>query len=162
MSKLVSHCQSPIEEMFAAAMLDWFGEDTDQISYREPCDLAVLIRAYEGRKQVFPAVACAPQVRVGNYISDFMFVAQRAGGGQPILVAVECDGHDFHVKNKQQVARDRSRDRAFSSCGIHVMRFTGSEIHRDAVACADEAYEAIFGMYCKTVDDLWDAERASA
>lgn len=163
MSKLVSNCQSPIEEKFAAALLDWFGgEDSDQITFRESCDLGVLIKAYAGTTQIFPPVGCAAQVHAGNYIVDFMFVAQRAGGGHPLMVAVECDGHEFHARTKQQVARDRSRDRTLTSCGIHVMRFTGSEIHHDATACADEAYNAIYDMYCRSLEDHWADARASA
>lgn len=46
-------------------------------------------------------------------------------------LAVECDGHDFHAKTKEQVARDRSKDRAATLSGIEFFRFTGSEIWRD-------------------------------
>jgi hypothetical protein len=55
----------------------------------------------------------------------------------PILI-VECDGHDFHERTKEQARRDRSRDRYMTSLGFRVLRFTGSEIHRDAEACAQE------------------------
>jgi very-short-patch-repair endonuclease len=38
-------------------------------------------------------------------------------------------------RNKEQAAKDKSRDRELAGMGIQVMRFTGSEIHRDAAKC---------------------------
>lgn len=51
---------------------------------------------------------------------------------------VECDGHDFHERTKDQAARDRSRDRSAQMDGIPVFRFTGSELWRDAWGCAKQ------------------------
>jgi very-short-patch-repair endonuclease len=56
-------------------------------------------------------------------------------------VVLEADGHDFHERTKEQAARDRSRDRAMTAAGITVLRFTGSEIWRDPMRCASEAYQ---------------------
>ncbi len=53
-------------------------------------------------------------------------------------VLVECDGHDFHEKTKEQARRDKQRDRKLSAAGYQVLRFTGSEIHADAEKCAQE------------------------
>lgn len=60
-----------------------------------------------------------------------------AGTGKYVCI-VECDGHDFHERTKEQAKRDRSRDRAFQSAGIPVFRFTGSEIYADSLKCARE------------------------
>jgi very-short-patch-repair endonuclease len=49
---------------------------------------------------------------------------------------VECDGHDFHERTKEQAANDRSRDRAMAMLGLTVLRFTGSEIWNDPMGCA--------------------------
>lgn len=51
---------------------------------------------------------------------------------------VECDGHDFHERTKDQAKRDRSRDRRAILGGIEVMRFTGSEIWNDPWGCAGD------------------------
>lgn len=51
---------------------------------------------------------------------------------------VECDGHDFHERTKEQAQRDRARDRAFQAAGIPVFRFTGSEIYASPTKCARE------------------------
>lgn len=70
-----------------------------------------------------------------NYFAD---MAIEIIGTFEYVCIVECDGHDYHERTKEQAARDRSRDRAFQSIGIPVFRFTGSEIHEDATKCARE------------------------
>lgn len=54
-------------------------------------------------------------------------------------IVIECDGHDFHERTKQQAKNDKSRDRAIQAKGIPVLRFTGSEIWANPDACAKEA-----------------------
>lgn len=49
----------------------------------------------------------------------------------PDPIFVECDGHDFHERAKEQAERDRSSDRAVQAAGIPILRFTGREIWRD-------------------------------
>jgi very-short-patch-repair endonuclease len=56
-------------------------------------------------------------------------------------LVVECDGHDFHERTKEQAAKDRSRDRSLSGQGYDVFRFTGSELWRDPWGCADQVYD---------------------
>ena len=51
-------------------------------------------------------------------------------------VVVECDGHNFHEKTKEQAAKDKARDRDFQSIGLPVIHFTGSEIFNKAQECA--------------------------
>lgn len=84
-------------------------------------------------------VDIAPQYPVGRYKLDFL-LSMHFGGQCVSCLGVEVDGHEFHQKTKQQVERDRCRDRYIMSQGIPVVRFTGSEVYRDAEACAYEAY----------------------
>jgi very-short-patch-repair endonuclease len=72
------------------------------------------------------------QLAIGRYIADLAFVAL------PERVVVECDGHEFHERTPAQAAHDRRRDRWMQANGWAVLRFTGSEIHRDPNGCADE------------------------
>lgn len=72
------------------------------------------------------------QVRMGRYTVDF--VIERNGRE----VVVEVDGHDYHERTKEQAAHDRKRDRWMAAQGHKVMRFTGSEVWKDAVACVRE------------------------
>lgn len=82
------------------------------------------------------------QCPVGKYIADFAirrfdFINTPDECETPILI-VECGGHDFHERTKEQAAHDRSRDREMSLAGYHVMRFTGSEIWKDPGKCAEQ------------------------
>lgn len=56
------------------------------------------------------------------------------------LVAIECDGHDFHEKTKKQAQHDKRRDRDLQILGWSVARFTGSEIVRDPRAASRSSY----------------------
>lgn len=61
-------------------------------------------------------------------------------------VFVECDGHEFHERTKEQAIRDRSRDREMQIAGIPVLRFTGREIYRNPFACVDQVLECLIGQ----------------
>jgi len=61
-------------------------------------------------------------------------------------LVVECDGYEYH-KDKNKFERDRKRDRVLKANSFEVMRFAGSEIHRDAPGCA---YEVI-----KYIEENW-------
>lgn len=92
-------------------------------------------------------VAVFPQVKIGQFRVDFlcalpMFLIKEDRFSCQYL-AVECDGHDFHEKTKEQAARDKARDRALLINGVPSMRFSGSEIWRDVFACV------------KSVDDFF-------
>jgi len=69
----------------------------------------------------------------GKYRADFVVILPPSG-----LVVVECDGHDFHEKTKEQAARDKKRDRDIQIDGWRVLRFTGSEIYANADRCAQD------------------------
>lgn len=84
------------------------------------------------------------QVQVAGWRVDFVLHYPAFGNGddeagEPILsrLLIECDGHDFHERTKEQAARDRSRDRAAQHEGLPILRFTGSEIWSDPMFCAD-------------------------
>lgn len=61
-------------------------------------------------------------------------------------LAIECDGHDYHDRTKQQAAYDRSRDRDLLKLDISTIRFTGSEIHHSPDRCAADVW-AIVRMF---------------
>lgn len=77
----------------------------------------------------------APQVEIGMYRVDFVFVKGALIGRRDKWIVIECDGHDFHDKTKEQAARDKARDRFLSANVARVLRFTGSEIYRDVGGC---------------------------
>lgn len=70
-----------------------------------------------------------PQFHIGKYRIDFVI--------ERLKIAIELDGHDYH-KTKEQRTYDASRERFLQRQGWQVVRFTGSEIWRNAKKCADE------------------------
>lgn len=84
------------------------------------------------------------QYPVSSYRVDFLIEQfkhdpeSKDGFGFSRAVIVECDGHEFHEKTKQQAKRDRQRERAIQALGYQILRFTGSEIFNDPFKCAEE------------------------
>lgn len=81
-----------------------------------------------------------------SYLSDMSARGVISATPPDSVLAIECDGHDFHEKTKAQALRDKGRDRHLLSHGINTIRFVGSEIYRDPVACAGEAASLLVGL----------------
>jgi very-short-patch-repair endonuclease len=79
-----------------------------------------------------------PQFPLEQFRFDF---AIRTKGRPKPLILVECDGKDFHSSSEQQ-ANDALKDAAASNARIRLIRFTGSEINRDADGCVSYALAA--------------------
>jgi very-short-patch-repair endonuclease len=134
-------CESPIEELYMAGV---FASGIDNSS-------PVHVYAggtYRPETELFDGDHLWPQAHIGNYRVDFLFV--NVSRGRRRLVVVECDGHDFHERTKEQAAADKARDRFLVGHGYQVLRFTGSEIYRDP-----------FGCWAETLNVLWDVADAA-
>lgn len=131
--------QSPIEDMLLGAML-WMKLDWSGLPKFDP------FQGPAEHKDSGPAKTLefwiTSQAKVAGFKVDFLvwFRLKNAVGG----VAVECDGHAFHEKTKEQAASDKKRDRAIVTAGFPVLRFTGSEIYRDVVGCAEQVKDTLF------------------
>jgi len=77
-------------------------------------------------------------IPLGQWTAHADIALVRAVGRREVRIAIELDGHEFHQRTKEQVERDYSRDRALARAGWIVVRFSGSEVWRDAGACALE------------------------
>ena len=93
-----------------------------------------------------------PQAQIGEFRVDFLIHAMnvKASGENRAWrrLVVECDGHNFHERTKEQAAKDRARDRWLTSKDYDVFRFTGSELWRDPMACAEQVTDwAIKGWF---------------
>ena len=66
----------------------------------------------------------------GKFRLDFAII----DAATDTFVAVECDGHEFHERTKEQAQHDKARDRALTADGWRVLRFTGSEVWADPQA----------------------------
>jgi very-short-patch-repair endonuclease len=145
---------SPIEEALRAALLRpipryWIIDGTDHASAipEKWGDFANVARWIEpiiwlddDDDRHNTAIYIYRSVSVLSYRVDLMleFGVRR--------LAIECDGHEFHDRTKQQAAYDRSRDRELLRIGIPTIRFTGSEIVHSPERCADEAYKCLLAL----------------
>ncbi len=75
------------------------------------------------------------EVKINAYSVDFLLQPQTG------YIAIECDGHEYHDRTKQQAAYDRARDRDLLRLGITTIRFTGSEIHHSIDRCVADIYD---------------------
>lgn len=81
-----------------------------------------------------------PQYQIGLYRLDFALV--NVPGCRLLKVAIELDGHDYHSSQDQR-NHDTDRERWLMRHGWQVVRFTGSQINRDAEACVRETVELV-------------------
>jgi very-short-patch-repair endonuclease len=86
------------------------------------------------------------QFNIEAFRVDFLF----AIGGLPFGLVVECDGHDFHERTKEQAKRDRARDRRLQQIGYTVFRFTGSELWNDPRGCAIQVWAWLNRQHYRT------------
>jgi very-short-patch-repair endonuclease len=87
----------------------------------------------------------AVKIEAKTYYLDFL-LALLLPNDKSVQIAIECDGHDFHEKTKQQARADKQRERALIKAGYTVVRFTGSEIYADPHKCADEIYDVTINL----------------
>lgn len=92
------------------------------------------------------SVQLAPQLPVettdGRFTLDFA-VTHNNPALRSFRIGIELDGHEFHEKTKNQVVHDKQRERAIVRAGVSVMRFSGSEVYRNARKCVSEIADYI-------------------
>lgn len=123
-----SGCKSPIEIIMALAL------DIASIKM-----LGTLVNALYLETQV--EINCGDK----KYYADFCFDTDTLDIDviKPYKLVVECDGHEFHEKTKEQVARDNERDMNLKMNGYDVIHFSGSQIFNDPLKCAFEVIRLI-------------------
>lgn len=134
---------SPIEKLFSMALIIRVRFSINNYALALPLSN---IRE-DGRRpynEVCHDLVFVPQAQLPWGRVDF--VVQRPIRGRDDMamwrnLIVECDGHDFHERTKDQAARDRSRDREAQLAGFTIFRFTGAELWRDAWGCAGKVLE---------------------
>lgn len=141
---LADHCGSPIEKLLLAALF---------ADHRIGPTSIVFMGQYKpsDRHKADETIYIYQQAEVGKYRADFLIYDRSVPAelAEPRWMIVECDGHDFHERTKEQARHDKQRDRFFQSKGYKVLRFTGSEIWQDAEGCANEIINEL------QVDDAW-------
>lgn len=134
LENLAKRTTSPIERVMGMALFYRLTlEDVWMTTFTQDINLGTLPAPSKDGVNLYA------QARVGRYTADFLIVAKHKN--HLVGIVVECDGHDFHDRTKKQAAHDRQRDRWMALRGLHVMRFTGSEIWADPAQAADDVFE---------------------
>lgn len=119
-------CESPIEVIALLELMKW-------VPIVGPTDKPNVIAQYH----------------IGKHRVDFLVEYS------VYKFVVECDGHDFHERTKEQVSRDKKRDREIVSKGYTVFRFSGSEIWRSPQIVTDYLDAALSEEYGAYIHDKY-------
>jgi very-short-patch-repair endonuclease len=151
--------ESPIEKAMLSALMVAGYESAEAVRVRY-----VDKQGFEhddGDEESFSNLVIEIQKPIGKYKADFVLTyrehgpdferATNAKDGSEIPgsawytneLILECDGHDFHDRTKEQASHDRKRDRALQDLGFQVFRYTGSDIWKNVFACAREALKSV-------------------
>ena len=132
-----SKCQSPIESTLLGAMIIVFTRHHFSLHLGSDLDdhVGKVIYKSSHRNSV---ISIVPQKKLDTYQVDFLITIYSPENDYKKSLIIECDGHDFHEKTKQQIAADKKRERHLQSLGYHIFRFSGSEITKDTMHCAEE------------------------
>jgi very-short-patch-repair endonuclease len=136
-------CESPIERIMGAELsfITIFGVRARKFGI-PPFKRSALDKIERLENLTDYEIEVWPQQKIGDYRVDFLLLARFRDTGSLdrdlVRIVIECDGHDFHERTKEQAARDRGRDRFMQRAGYKVFRFTGSEIYHSPETCSDE------------------------
>lgn len=114
--------ESPMEALFAASMR--------------------IIHKMDDYESIFRFEQFRSQVVIGRYRLDFAICGEGSRG--TYRIGVEIDGHEFHDRTKEQASSDRRKDRELTTTGWRIIRFTGSDVHRNGLGCAKELCELVY------------------
>lgn len=147
-----SLCESPIERQLLLAYLQIYPctvvSDVDLRGQRTHLFVDRDIDSRSDWVSFCPQMSIFIRKRRVQFRPDFVFMhmvedVENARVNCLKNVIVEVDGHDFHERTKEQAQRDKSRDRLLQRQGFSVLRYTGSEIFRDAESVVREIREFI-------------------
>jgi very-short-patch-repair endonuclease len=77
------------------------------------------------------ALTIEPQASILEFRVDFLLTVFGLTSGIKKQAVIECDGHNFHERTREQASRDRARDNLLRLGGYIPLRYTGSDIWRD-------------------------------
>lgn len=152
-------CQSPAEQAMLLALLgdDGCGFRLGVPSFWMGC--AAKLRIKHAFASSLAGVLLTLQVPIGPYRLDFAIVDLRPN---PVhCLGIEVDGHDFHERTKEQIKRDKHRDRWMKGAGLEVLRFSGSEIYNSPADCMFDIYNVIHSQAIRGRSNPWPALNAA-
>lgn len=119
-------CESPIEQLLFLHLLEMYFDERYQLKIYDPnSDLRITPQE---------------EIKIDGKRYRIDFEIKVTLNNKTHYFAIECDGHEFHEKTKEQATKDRKRERKLIEHGYHVIRFTGSEIWEDPAGCAYEVF----------------------
>lgn len=119
---------SPIESILGAAIMLCFQKGGKPLALsHEPSSAA-------------SGLLLIPQFKWLIYRSDWAIYNPKTTGA----LLIECDGKEFH-SGPERIAHDAKKDQSAHDLGFLTMRFTGSQIHRNADGCAAEIFGFVYG-----------------
>ncbi len=152
---LFSEVESPIEEAMLCALCAAAHEHVDNVRYKRR---GYIFGDFTDQTDL---LLIEPQAKLGEYRADFLLTytctvpdpdsQRKLKDGTSICgvksatfqLIVECDGHDYHERTKEQASKDKKRDRELKKLGFEVFRYTGSDIWKNPISCASESIEAL-------------------
>ncbi len=146
----VAVCDSPLERAFlyAFTIVGW-----------DLCD-GVLVRTEATASGLLATrgawVEIQPQAQIEPDRVDFLLAMRIRSGDddRAARMVVECDGHEWHERTREQANRDRARDRRIQSTDLAVFRYTGSELWADVFDAASNAVEELNRRFDDGRDDV--------
>ena len=130
-------CGSPIEQLLSLAL--------EELNIKNIYKFNPFIDVVEIEKQ--KEIQCENK----KYRVDFLIPVIYKNQENKCFV-IECDGHEFHQKTKEQVERDNTRMRNLQKAGYEVVRFSGTEIWHRPYKCANEVLNIILSK-CKYIKE---------
>lgn len=134
----LAKCESPIEKIIFTSIYTNASEFFEVYVATSKEDAEIITT--DSRRDY---VLIEPQWHWTAFRCDFRISTFRFWDNRKASVIVECDGHEFHEKTKEQAQRDKSRDRQFLLAGMSVLRFTGSEIWKNPTVCTAQIFAAL-------------------
>ncbi|WP_315833926.1 DUF559 domain-containing protein [Bradyrhizobium prioriisuperbiae] len=148
MERIDNYGTTPIERLFGAAVVLHTRHVRDSWFKQVMFVTAVQAEAVKRRRDAKEWIFIQKQAQLPGWRVDYIFNVyggriREPNSGIPgwRKLIVECDGHDFHERTKEQASKDRGRDREAQTSGFEIFRFTGSELWRDPMGCAKQVMD---------------------
>jgi len=121
-------CESPIEKLFYFVL-----------------NIIIFHKFSSTKREFYMYLSVSPQYEIERangkkYRVDFYIEHHSMKEGTLGLI-VECDGHDFHEKTKEQVAYRNDRDMELKKLGYDVIHLSGSQIYNEPFKYARQVLE---------------------
>lgn len=121
---LLEECESPIEKIMLMALCI------------AECQYKIIDKYSYG-------IGILPQIPILKYRVDIDIEIVNLNGWETKELIIECDGHEFHEKTKEQVKKNNKRDYDLKSAGYDILHFSGSEIYNNPMECAQRVFDYI-------------------